>query len=194
MTATDSPTADPSTNGGPQRRGFGIDVGGSGVKGAIVDLETGQLIGERSFVSPLVPPAGGMRLHVNLWAFAGNAPTDQQEVEVVIRDIVSTGAVLAAESSPAATEPALSVRHTPSRGGVDLSLVLPADDWARVTILDVAGRRIRILAHGTQTTGVYEASWDGLGDDGSRVQYGMYFLRAAVGTERTISRVMYLHE
>src|SRR6476660_8678663 len=47
MIATDSPTADPSTNGGPQRRGFGIDVGGSGVKGAIVDLETGQLIGER---------------------------------------------------------------------------------------------------------------------------------------------------
>src|SRR6201991_4594224 len=46
MTATDSPTADPSTNGGAQRRGFGIDVGGSGVKGAIVDLDTGQLIGE----------------------------------------------------------------------------------------------------------------------------------------------------
>jgi polyphosphate glucokinase len=47
MTATDSPAADPSTNGGPQRRGFGIDVGGSGVKGGIVDLDTGQLIGER---------------------------------------------------------------------------------------------------------------------------------------------------
>src|SRR5258705_7331475 len=47
MTATDSPAADPSTNSGPQRRGFGIDVGGSGVKGAIVDLDTGQLIGER---------------------------------------------------------------------------------------------------------------------------------------------------
>ena len=47
MTATDSPAAAPSTNGGPQRRGFGIDVGGSGVKGGIVDLDTGQLIGER---------------------------------------------------------------------------------------------------------------------------------------------------
>ena len=47
MTATDSPAADPSTDGGPQRRGFGIDVGGSGVKGAIVDLDTGELIGER---------------------------------------------------------------------------------------------------------------------------------------------------
>lgn len=30
-----------------QRRGFGIDVGGSGVKGGIVDLDTGLLIGER---------------------------------------------------------------------------------------------------------------------------------------------------
>lgn len=47
MTATESPAAAPSTNGGPQRRGFGIDVGGSGVKGGIVDLDTGQLIGER---------------------------------------------------------------------------------------------------------------------------------------------------
>jgi polyphosphate glucokinase len=45
MTATDSPDAAPSTDG--QRRGFGIDVGGSGVKGGIVDLATGQLIGDR---------------------------------------------------------------------------------------------------------------------------------------------------
>ena len=47
MTATDSPAADPATNGGTQRRGLGVDVGGSGVKGGIVDLDTGQLIGER---------------------------------------------------------------------------------------------------------------------------------------------------
>src|ERR1700754_501883 len=56
MTATDSPAADPATNGGPQRRGFGIDVGGSGVKGGIVDLDTGQLIGER-FKLPTPQPA-----------------------------------------------------------------------------------------------------------------------------------------
>jgi polyphosphate glucokinase len=56
MTATDSPAADASTNGGPQRRGFGIDVGGSGVKGGIVDLETGLLIGDR-FKLPTPQPA-----------------------------------------------------------------------------------------------------------------------------------------
>ncbi|TFV55654.1 ROK family protein [Mycobacterium sp. PS03-16] len=56
MTATDSPVADPGTNGAPVRRSFGIDVGGSGVKGGIVDLDTGQLIGER-FKLPTPQPA-----------------------------------------------------------------------------------------------------------------------------------------
>jgi polyphosphate glucokinase len=39
-----------------QRRGFGIDVGGSGVKGGIVDLDTGALIGDR-FKLPTPQPA-----------------------------------------------------------------------------------------------------------------------------------------
>jgi len=55
MTATDSPAVAPDTNGG-QRRGFGVDVGGSGIKGGIVDLDTGKLIGER-FKLPTPQPA-----------------------------------------------------------------------------------------------------------------------------------------
>jgi polyphosphate glucokinase len=50
MTSTDSTTVTPGTDtadGPPQRRAFGIDVGGSGIKGGIVDLNTGQLIGDR---------------------------------------------------------------------------------------------------------------------------------------------------
>jgi len=49
---TDSPTVD----SGSLHRGFGIDVGGSGVKGAVVDLDTGQIIGER-FRLPTPQPA-----------------------------------------------------------------------------------------------------------------------------------------
>ena len=50
MTSTDSTTDTPSTvtvAGTPQRRGFGVDVGGSGIKGGIVDMDTGLLIGDR---------------------------------------------------------------------------------------------------------------------------------------------------
>ncbi len=39
-----------------QHHGFGIDVGGSGVKGGIVDLDTGLLVGER-FKLPTPQPA-----------------------------------------------------------------------------------------------------------------------------------------
>lgn len=145
----------------------------------------GQLIGERSFVSPLVPAAGGMRLHVNLWAFAGSAPTDQKEVEVVIRDIVSTGAVLAAESSPAATGPELSARLTPSRGRVDLSLVLPADDHARVTILDVSGRRMAALADGTFPAGRHALRWEP-----AQAAPGVYFARLESGHHVITRRVV----
>lgn len=52
MTVTDSPDSASET----VRRGFGVDVGGSGVKGGIVDLETGQLIGDR-FKLPTPQPA-----------------------------------------------------------------------------------------------------------------------------------------
>jgi polyphosphate glucokinase len=50
MTSTDSAADTPGTeaaSGTPQRRGFGIDVGGSGIKGGIVDLDTGLLVGDR---------------------------------------------------------------------------------------------------------------------------------------------------
>jgi polyphosphate glucokinase len=63
MTSTDSATDTPGTEAAsrtPQRRGFGIDVGGSGIKGGIVDLDTGLLVGDRVKLltpQPATPPA-----------------------------------------------------------------------------------------------------------------------------------------
>jgi polyphosphate glucokinase len=53
--STDTLGAD-VTGATPQLRGFGVDVGGSGIKGGIVDLGTGQLIGDR-FKLPTPQPA-----------------------------------------------------------------------------------------------------------------------------------------
>src|SRR5262245_46050561 len=69
-----------------------------------------------------------------------------------------------------------------------------APAWVDISVFDEAGRRVRILAHGTQGPGEHEATWDGLADDGAPVPYGTYFMRARVGEERHVSRVMYLHE
>jgi hypothetical protein len=61
-----------------------------------------------------------------------------------------------------------------------------------IGVFDLAGRRIRTLAHGNQSTGRYEVRWDGLGDEGGQVKYGVYFLRAQVGTNARVSRIVYL--
>ncbi|MBY4572293.1 polyphosphate glucokinase [Gordonia paraffinivorans] len=55
---TDTPTAAGSP--APTNLGFGVDVGGSGIKGGIVDLDTGTLVGERFKVltpQPATPEA-----------------------------------------------------------------------------------------------------------------------------------------
>jgi polyphosphate glucokinase len=47
MTATESRITTSRGEAESSRRGFGVDVGGSGVKGGVVDLDTGHLIGDR---------------------------------------------------------------------------------------------------------------------------------------------------
>ncbi|MFT4043905.1 MAG: ROK family protein [Gordonia sp. (in: high G+C Gram-positive bacteria)] len=48
------------TTSAPTNLGFGVDVGGSGIKGGVVDLDTGELVGERFKVltpQPATPAA-----------------------------------------------------------------------------------------------------------------------------------------
>ena len=69
--------------------GFGLDIGGSGIKGAPVDLETGELVGERILATvealfwPDLTLVGGAvfgvgacvvpPLHLASWNFTGGA-------------------------------------------------------------------------------------------------------------------------
>ena len=95
MTATDSPAADPSTNGGSQRRGFGVDVGGSGVKGGIVDLDTGLLIGERFKLAtpqPATPEAVSKTVAAVVREFGWTDKVGVTYPGVVVDGIVRTAA------------------------------------------------------------------------------------------------------
>jgi polyphosphate glucokinase len=40
-------------------QGFGVDIGGSGIKGCLVDLEKGQLVGERLRIETPQPSLPG---------------------------------------------------------------------------------------------------------------------------------------
>jgi polyphosphate glucokinase len=97
MTSTISGTDAASENGAatPQRRGFGIDVGGSGIKGAIVDLDTGQLIGDRVKLltpQPATPAAVAKTIAEVVNAFGWTGPLGVTYPGVVTHGIVQTAA------------------------------------------------------------------------------------------------------
>ncbi|SOJ54556.1 Polyphosphate glucokinase [Mycobacterium simulans] len=82
-------------NGTPQRRGFGIDVGGSGIKGGIVDLDTGELIGDRLKLltpQPATPSAVAKTIAEVVHGFGWTGPLGVTYPGVVTHGIVQTAA------------------------------------------------------------------------------------------------------
>jgi polyphosphate glucokinase len=96
MTSTDSTTDTPTTGTDtPQRRGFGVDVGGSGIKGGIVDLDTGELIGDRiKFLTPqpATPSAVAKTIAEVVNAFGWTGPLGVTYPGVVTNGVVQTAA------------------------------------------------------------------------------------------------------
>ncbi|MDH6246765.1 polyphosphate--glucose phosphotransferase [Mycobacterium sp. OTB74] len=85
-----SPNADTA-----QHRGFGIDVGGTGVKGAIVDLDTGQLLSERFRLptpQPATPAAVAETVATVVREFGWTGPLGVTYPGVVTNGIVRTAA------------------------------------------------------------------------------------------------------
>jgi len=98
MTSTDSTRDTPSTDpaaGTPQCRGFGVDVGGSGIKGGIVDLDTGQLLGDRFKLltpQPATPAAVAKTIAAVVNEFGWTGPLGVTYPGVVTHGIVQTAA------------------------------------------------------------------------------------------------------
>ncbi|BBZ44873.1 polyphosphate--glucose phosphotransferase [Mycobacterium parmense] len=98
MTRTDSPTKTPGAGPAvatPQRRAFGVDVGGSGIKGGIVDLDTGLLIGERYKLltpQPATPAAVAKTIADVVRAYSWTGPLGVTYPGVVTHGVVQTAA------------------------------------------------------------------------------------------------------
>jgi hypothetical protein len=111
---------------------------------------------------------------------------------------VAGGSAAATDAEAAAPEASIALeRPTPNpfTSTMRFAYSIPSGAAAvDIGLFDLAGRRVRSLARGSQVAGQYEVRWDGLGDDGKRVKHGVYFLRAEVGSARRVSRVVYLSE
>ncbi len=86
---------------------------------------------------------------------------------------------------------ALSAGPNPARGSVRVTLATPrAESSARVSVHDVAGRELATLWDGPLAAGAQEFTWDARDERGAGVPSGLYLVRARVGTEVRVRRVI----
>ncbi len=69
---------------------------------------------------------------------------------------------------------------------------MPSAERARVSVHDVAGRRVRTLWEGTLPAGEYAFEWDGRDAAGARAERGVYFVRLVTPAAQAVSRVLIL--
>lgn len=85
---------------------------------------------------------------------------------------------------------ALRITPTPARGDVQLRFALSGPSRVRLTLCDVAGRRVRELIDGTLPAGEQVFAWDGRANDGTRVRPGTYFAVLREGGRTITSRMV----
>ncbi|MFN8587633.1 MAG: Calx-beta domain-containing protein [Candidatus Eisenbacteria bacterium] len=74
----------------------------------------------------------------------------------------------------------------PTRGAIQFEYALPRDARVRVSVLDVQGREVAVLASGVENAGRHSVQWSGA-RAGAAVPRGLYFVRFEAGG-RVISR------
>jgi len=84
-------------------------------------------------------------------------------------------------------------RPNPFRSETTFDYALPERARVRITVYDLAGRRVRGLVDAELDPDRYRAVWDGRNDDGRGLASGIYFVRYEAGASRITRRVVLLN-
>lgn len=82
----------------------------------------------------------------------------------------------------------------PFKMDTTIQFAVPSGETQKVEIgvYDVSGRRVNVLASGEFASGVHSVIWNGTGASGARVANGVYYVRALIGSEAAVQRVLFL--
>ena len=84
-------------------------------------------------------------------------------------------------------------KPNPFGDGTTFSYGLPFASEVRLSVFDVAGKRVRTLVEGTQPAGRHSLAWDGSDSRGRRLANGVYFIRMKAPTFQLQRKVTLLH-
>jgi DNA-binding beta-propeller fold protein YncE len=105
---------------------------------------------------------------------------------------------VAGVTDPRAGAPSLALEFSPpwpnpARSRVTFDLRLPTGGRASVEVFDLAGRRVATLADGVRPGGTWRLEWRPVAERGGRLDPGVYLVRAKVGLEMCVRRVVVMH-
>jgi hypothetical protein len=84
------------------------------------------------------------------------------------------------------------VQPNPSRGAIQFTYQLPRESPVRLSIVDVQGRELAVLANGPVGAGRHPATWSGV-MPGGQAAHGLYFVRYVAGGKVFSRRFALLH-
>jgi hypothetical protein len=87
---------------------------------------------------------------------------------------------------------AVAALPNPFKGRTVVSYWLPYSAHARVTIYDVAGRAVAMLADDHAPAGYQTVTWNGEDSSGGRAAAGVYFLELRTNADRAVTRLVLL--
>ena len=82
------------------------------------------------------------------------------------------------------------VAPNPSRAAMRIDYALPRESRVRLSVLDVQGREVAVLADGLFEAGRYQTTWSGRTDAGDEAPAGVYFVRCQALGQRLTERVV----
>jgi len=100
------------------------------------------------------------------------------------------GAVGVDEPSRAARLQFENASPNPSSAATVLRFSLPMAGLTRLELIDVGGRRVRVLADGTFEAGAHEVRWDGRDAGGALAPAGLYWARLESAGASAVRRIV----
>jgi hypothetical protein len=86
----------------------------------------------------------------------------------------------------------LSAQPNPFSGAATIGFALPEPGTVRVTVHDVLGRDVAVIAEGLYGAGLHAEGWDGQNGAGEEVTPGIYFVRIEAGQFKATSKIIVL--
>lgn len=135
------------------------------------------------------------------WLVTGPA-TEEAFFKVVARDsagnlaadvgdssfVISVGGSTGVDDRPVADFELAPMQPNPLRGVGRIGFALPSASRVRLSVIDVQGREVAVLADGVFEAGRHQASWDGA--SAGRVGPGLYFVRLSVAGRSLVRRAV----